>query len=204
MHPTTAAAAPTASWAHPPSATSRNLIRPSDVGDVAFQVLLHDGDLRHVWRGVAVRRGMIVTPALRAEALGSLVPARGVVGRRSAAWVHLGGPAPRRAELLLAPGSRRPGPDPDRVAFAATLVPADVQVLGGVRVTTPQRTGLDIARCCPTVTALAILTALVPLGFDAAGAWRSLAGLAGHRGVLLAEQTLRILLHAADKGQAAA
>ncbi len=187
-----------------PRTPQHGLVRPADVGEVAFQVLVHDGDLRRVWQDTAVRRGTVVTPALRAEALGSVVPARGAVARRSAAWVHLGGSPPQRAEMVIAPTARRPGPHPYRVAFAAPLGHGDVEVLGGVAVTTVRRTGLDIARSCPTETALPMLRALARIGFDADGAWRALAGLAGHRGVLLAEHTLRALLHLAPPDEAAA
>lgn len=200
MHsPTSAPPAPC-----PPVTDEHGLVRPPDVGDVAFQVLVHDGYLCRVWRDAAVRRGTLLTPALRAAALAGVVPARGVICRRSAAWIHLGGVAPSRVELLIAPGARRPGPHPDRVVVAASVAKDDVQTLGGLAVTTVQRTGLDLARCCSTEAALPLLRALAPIGFDAAAAWQSLARLAGHRGVLLAEGTLRTLLRGDARPAAAA
>ena len=64
---------------------------------------------------------------------------------RTAAWVHAGGDEPLVLEVATAFGVRRALPDGARLRRLA-LPPADVAVLGGVRVTTAARTAADLAR----------------------------------------------------------
>lgn len=157
-------------------------VRRRDVGTAAWFGLLADGVLRPLWHDVARRADVPETPALRAAALAGLVPPRAVVGRLSAAWVHAGGPAPPRVDLLFAPGARRTDPHPLRIAVQTRLSPGEIVVVGPVRVTAVQRTGLDVARWAPSADADRLLPSLGALGFDAWAAQVELARLGAVRG----------------------
>jgi hypothetical protein len=166
-------------------------VRRQDVGAAAWFALLRDGVLRPLWHDVGLRADLAETPALRAAGLAALVPRRAVVGRVSAAWVHLGGPAPARVDLVFAPGHRRTDPHPLRAAAEASLSPGDVVRIGPVRVTTVQRTGLDLARTAPPDQAERLLTALRARGFDPDRALDDLARLGPVRDVRRAREVLR-------------
>ncbi|WP_456788258.1 hypothetical protein [Cellulomonas sp. P5_C5] len=161
-----------------------------DVGAAAWFGLLRDGVVRVVWGDVAIAADLPDTPELRAAALAPLVPARGVIGRRTAAWVHTGRYPPVRVEVLVRTGERRTDPHPARVAAEANLLPTDVVRVGEHRATSVQRTGIDIARMLPTVDAVPTLHALVAVGFEPTRALDRLAGLRGHRGIRQAYSTL--------------
>lgn len=165
-------------------------VRREDVGDAAWFGLLRDGVLRPLWQDVAVRADLAETPELRARGLSTLVPTRAVVGRASAAWVHVGGPLPARVDLLFAPGTRRTDPHPLRTAAEAHLSPGDAQPIGPVRVTSVQRTGLDVARSEPPARAAPLLAALRGVGFDPLLALDELARLGPARGVRRARTVL--------------
>ena len=130
-----------------------------DVGAAAWFGLLRDGVVRVVWGDVAIAADLPDTPELRAVALAPLVPARGVIGRRTAAWVHTGRYPPVRVEVLVRTGERRTDPHPARVAAEATLSPSDVVRVGTHRATSVQRTGVDIARMLPPGEAVPTLRA---------------------------------------------
>jgi len=166
-------------------------VRRQDVGAAAWFGLIRDGVLRPLWQDVALRSDVAETPELRAAGLAPLVPARAVVGRGSAAWVHVGGPAPTRVDLLFAPGGRRTDPHPLRTTAEAHLWPADVVQVGPVRVTAVQRTGLDVARTAPPTDVHRLLTALGARGFDAQRALDDLARLGPVRDVRRARAVLR-------------
>jgi hypothetical protein len=153
--------------------------------------LLRDGVVRLVWGDVAIAADLADTPELRAVALASLVPARGVVGRRAAAWVHTGSFPPARVDVLVRTGGRRTDPHPGRIAAEATLPPHDVARLGTVRVTTVQRTGADLARMLPIDEAVPMLRGLREVGFDPERALRHLEELSGQRGVRQARSILQ-------------
>lgn len=168
-------------------------VRRDDVGAAAWFGLLRDGVVRVVWGDVALPADLSDTPELRAIALASLVPARGVIGRGSAAWVHTGRYPPVRVEVLVRTGERRTDPHPARVAAEAILPSADVVRVGAHRATSVQRTGIDIARMLPAPQAVPTLRALQDVGFEAARALDRLAGFRGHRGVRQAYSTLQDL-----------
>jgi len=148
-------------WLEPPVVDVPDGVRLADVGPVGWQVLLRDGVLEPVRGEVAAVRGRPPDPAVRAGALRELVPPRAVVGRAAAVWVHTGGPAPARFDVLVAPRVRRPSPHPLRVPHESPLPPADVLRLGEVRVTTVQRTALDVARWLAPEVAEPLLDRLV-------------------------------------------
>ena len=152
--------------------------------------MCRDGVLEQLWGEVAAAGGLDVSPAMRLAALEEVVPVRGVVGRGSAAWVHLGGPPPVRVEVLVPPRGRRTDPDSWRVSAEAPLPQDDVLTLGSGRVTTVQRTGLDVARWLPVDEAFRLLVALSSIGFDPAVAGARLEEASGGRGVRQARELL--------------
>lgn len=152
--------------------------------------LLRDGVLRPLWGRTVVAADLVETPALRAAALAPLVCPGGVVGRTAAAWVHTGRPLPGRVDVLVPPGVRRATARPGVRTAQATLEPGDVVRVGGLAVTSVQRTGLDVARWLPAPAALAVLRALLSHGFDVLAALDRLDALAGQRGVRAARHLL--------------
>jgi hypothetical protein len=181
------------SWIPRPSPGLPLEIVPATVGALTYRTLLRDGVTRHVWGELTVPADVDVTPALRAAAFRGLVPARAVVGRRSAVWVHTGQHPPRRVDVLVPPRSRRPDPHPGRTTHECALPGSDVLELAGVRVTGVQRTGLDVARWFPPGDARALLTALLHAGFDPQQARADLAHLPGYAGTLGAADVLATL-----------
>lgn len=153
--------------------------------------MCRDGSVQPLWGDVAAAAGTSVTAEMRLAALSEVVPVRGVVGRSSAAWVHLGGVAPVRVDVLVPPRGRRTDPDPVRMSAEAPLPPEDVLTLGGGRVTTIQRTGVDVARWVTPRQACELLDRLCGIGFDPAAALHQLEEAAGGRGLRQARELLR-------------
>lgn len=192
MHPTT--------WMPRPAPDPPDEIVATDVGEPTCHALLRDGVTRVVWGDLTVPADVPLSSSLRAAAFRTLVPARAVVGRAAAVWVHTGAHPPRRVDVLVPPRSRRPDPHPRRSTHECALPDADVLDLGGIRVTTVQRTGLDVARWCPPAQALPLLVALGSSGFDPVRARAGLARLSGYAGTLGAADVLDHLAHEAHPG----
>lgn len=157
------------------------LVRRDAVPGSVWTGLVLDGVVRPTWGGVAVRADLPPVPALRAACVSHLLPSHGVVGRRTAAWVHTGRSRPHRADVLVPAGRRRPDAHPARTCAEAAFGPGDVVDAGGVPVTSVQRTGLDLARWLPADAAAEAVAALVPCGFDAALAIETLLACPGVR-----------------------
>ncbi|MFN8082144.1 MAG: hypothetical protein U0Q19_21495 [Kineosporiaceae bacterium] len=135
--------------------------------------LIGDGLLRRVTGRVLVRSDVPDTLALRARAVRlALTPPerrssdevidRGVVGFRTAAWVHAGGdcgPENSGIALVSAPGPHRPRLR-GAVVHEHRLGPRDVETMCGVRLTTPVRTAADLVRTVPGEEALVALDRL--------------------------------------------
>ena len=173
----------------------------SEIGPVVFQALLLDGVARRVRGDVAIPAGVAETPGVRALAAQHLVPRRAVVGRASAVWVHTGGASPDRIDVLVAPAARRPDPHAERVTHECALPPSDVVMVGPVRVTSVQRTAIDIGRWSPPAQATPLVRRLATLAaLDVRGTERRLDGITGHRGV----RSAREVLAAIGTGQAGA
>lgn len=116
-----------------------------------LQAMCQDGLLAHVYGGSYVRAGHPVDSVVRAQAAASLIPegARGKVafGRRTAAWIYGCALPPARLSLLADHRRRTTAlrSVTDAVMHEVALGPMDVASVGGVPVTTPLRTALDVA-----------------------------------------------------------
>ncbi|MHA7133072.1 hypothetical protein [Oerskovia turbata] len=152
------------------------LVRPEHVGGlVAWTELVRCGALVRLREGIAVRVTTRLTPALRAESLALLVPPRTVVGGASAAWVHSGFPASPGLEVVCPLGVHRPPPLPGRTARQSALLRPEIAVLGGVCVTTVERTAVDVACLADPALAPTVLRALRQhAGLDVEAALRAL------------------------------
>jgi len=126
-----------------------------------------DGRLVTVLRGVHVREGFELTPLTRACAAGLVISAHSVVCDRTAAWIwgvdcfgyaELDGTPPVESCVLR-------GHEPtDRAEVAGVtrdLVPVDWTDIGGLRVTTPLRTAMDLGCSLPPHAALGVMDALM-------------------------------------------
>ncbi len=150
--------------------------------------LVREGAVRRLLRGVYAFSSVPETPGVRAAALGHVVAPDALVVDRSAAWVH--GVDPREE-----PG-KGPGEEPAPVQVLVPgrtrrrtpgglrhLAPHDCQRLGGIRLTTPLRTALDLGRSLDPDRALGAMDALLRGGtFTHAALLAELPRMAGHRG----------------------
>lgn len=102
----------------------------------------------------------------RAAALFNQVPAalapRAALGQLSAAWVYGCAPPPETVALLVNPGGRSAALPPFSgcTLRQVRLGPQDVVTIGGVPVTSPLRTALDVARSAPASAARPVLEAM--------------------------------------------
>lgn len=145
--------------------------RAAGVDRAALDRMLRDGRVVRVLRGVYVGAHVPLDPVVRARSAGRALPAGAVVVDRTAAWVHglplpvepvaapLAGPADPVPLDALGRGRRR-----GNFGGGRSLVARDVVELGGVRVTTPLRTCLDLGRLYAPHRALAVLDAALRSG----------------------------------------
>lgn len=191
----------TAPTARPPAPLAAPLVARADLGDIAWQVLAHDGHLVPLTDDVGLPAGVRATPELRAAALGPALPTRCVVALGSAAWVHLGGRAPRdvHAERVVgrgAAGRGDPGGEtvPGTTGAGSGVRDRDVVLLGGVAVTTARRTASDLLLRAPADAALRLVRALLDAGLvDLAEVRADVAAASGRRGVVAASRLLDVL-----------
>ncbi|WP_019137069.1 hypothetical protein [Cellulomonas massiliensis] len=173
-------------------------VRRPDVGDAAWHGLHRDGVLVPLWGDLARVVDAAETPGLRAAALAAVMPARSVLARAAAAWVHTGTGRPARAEVYVRPGARHGGPHPRRVVHESTVAPEHVVLVGGVPVTSLARTAADVARWLPDAAARSLLPALRDGGLDPDEAVRVLDGQRGRH--LVVARTRLAALRDADAG----
>jgi hypothetical protein len=159
--------------AHPELPTDRPFTHShaAEVG-ISREVLrrmVREGLLRRVLKGVYVDAAAEDDLRMRARAVALAVPHTAVVTDRTAAWLH-GVDVLRPGDHLVPPPVEVfQAPGRTRVRTAAnqggerTLLPEDVQVVHGVRVTTPLRTALDLGRLARRDHALSALDALLRL-----------------------------------------
>lgn len=141
--------------------------------------LLQRHEIRRLLKGVYVSAHQADTIQLRARALSLVVPDSAVVTDLSAAWLHGVAILPRSAltetpdiSLYQRSGTRvrRPGVDGGR----RQMLDRDVTLVGGVQVTTPLRTSLDLGRLLWRCDALAALDGFLRLGASAFGVFVAL------------------------------
>jgi hypothetical protein len=145
------------------------LLIGSDISPAEATRLCAEGFLVRSVCDVVVPADVPLDDAGRAACLALLMARDGidtgvwVVGYESAAWVHTGAPArggvPERVELL-GPRGRGPRYQSPIVHRQCHLAADEVRWVGGIRVTSPDRTGADLARMLPAILALRALERL--------------------------------------------
>ncbi|QBR92631.1 type IV toxin-antitoxin system AbiEi family antitoxin domain-containing protein [Nocardioides euryhalodurans] len=161
---------------------------------------VREGRLRRLFTGVYVRADLPDTTLLRAQAARLVLSTHSVLCDRTAAWIH-GIDVFRYAELDAIPELETVvlrGHDPtDRGGCrggSRDLEPGDWQVIGGVRVTTPVRTALDLACRLPRRDALAALDAFArECGVTIAQLDRLLVRYHRRRGVVQARELAQLV-----------
>jgi len=155
--------------------------------------------IRELVRGVCAVSQLRDTIELRAAALALVVSDQAVVTDRTAAWLLDVDVLPRRAvhepvplDLFGAEGSRvrRPGV----ASGVRALRPDEIVELGGVRVTSPTRTALDLGRMLPRHDAIGALDAFLRAGVPRHELEWGIHRFKGYRGVI----QLRELVPLAD------
>ncbi len=149
------------------------LVRPgATMSAPEVATLVREGVLRPVIGDVHSAASAADDPELRASAVAAILPrslraAGAVVSWEAAAWVHAGGPAPSRVDVAVGAGAprapARPDGSPVRWVVHQVAVPgADVVRPGDrtLRVTSPARTAVDLARRLPVAEAVPALRAL--------------------------------------------
>lgn len=116
-----------------------------------LQSMASDGILRQVYQQGYRLPGAATTPQLRARSVALEVPStirqRVVAGRLTAAWIHGCSPEPDRLALLVDAKRRISSLRSTRgcTLHEVRLGPFDVVSIGGLMVSSPLRTALDIA-----------------------------------------------------------
>lgn len=159
--------------------------------------LVETGRLRCPTYGVFAARTCADDLASRLAALRLVVPAGAVVTDRTAAWLHGVDLLERsalwrvpRASFHLPPGRRmRRAPV---VSGERMLRTEDVVEIGGLVVTSPLRTALDLGRLLWRYDALAALDGFVQRGVDLDQARQDVERFKGYRGVVQLRHLLRI------------
>ena len=155
--PTPAATLPAARPASPPA--TGPVVRAQDVGGpLAWQVLVRDGVLTALTDDAAVPSGTPVSAWTRAAALADRVPPRAVAVLTTAWWVYCGG--------TLGDGSLGDGGLELAYRSSVFRLGAESHDVAGLRVTTPERTALDLASRLPRREAITAAVALARAGAD--------------------------------------
>jgi hypothetical protein len=122
------------------------LLTAAQLSETELRAAALDGDVYPIgdcWAEIATPDD----PVMRASSVSVLFGRHVIASRDTAAWIWMAsGGAPWRHDGIVPPEARHRGPS-GRVAVSEMAIDADEVVdLGGVRVTTPARTVLDIAR----------------------------------------------------------
>ncbi|MGY2746385.1 hypothetical protein [Arthrobacter sp. UYCu723] len=132
-----------------------------------LQAMAADGVLTQLYQRGYLPPGTRATPRLRARALATMIPPqirqRVVAGRMTAAWVYGCAREPDRLALLVDANRRLSSLRSTRgcTFHEVRLGPFDVVSLGGLMVSSPLRTGVDIALHVEPERALPALNALL-------------------------------------------
>jgi hypothetical protein len=163
--------------------------------------LVVKGLLRPLVRGVFVASQVPDSLRLRVQAAALVVPPHAVAVDRLAAWIHGVDALPRSAihrmpdlDIFSATGSRmrRPG----IASGIRELAKRDVEVIGGLPVTTRLRTTCDLGRILWRFDALGAIDGFLRLGLDHDELLAELDRYKGYRGV----RQLRDLAPLGDRG----
>ena len=160
-----------------------------------LRTLLADGFVRRVLTGVYAAAQAPDNMERRAQAVALVVPPSAVVTDRTAAWLHGVDILPRSALSVPPPVTvfRATGTRLRRAGVASGtrgLLPSDVMIVGGVRVTTPLRTMCDLGRLLWRFDALAAIDGFLRLGVDPGAVALEIPRFKGFRGV----RQLRVLV----------
>ena len=161
------------------------MARAAGVERASLERMLREGAVRRLLRGAFVAAGAPDTVEVRAEAVALAIGREAVAVDRTAAWVHgvdlvdTGSVAVRPVEAV-SPGRTARG----ALGSGRQLSGHDVERIGGLRLTTPLRTALDLGRLLPADLALGAMDRLLAQGsFTQVQLLAELPRLAGHRGV---------------------
>jgi len=160
---------------------------------------VRDCELVRLFKGVYLRSDIELTPLLRAQAAAAVVSPFSVVCDRTAAWIHRVDTR-RYGELDVLPPleccvlkGHHPTDRPEIIGRTRDLLPRDWTEIGGVRVTTPLRTALDLGCRLPRQRALAAVDALMrEHGFTRSDLQRELPRFRRRRGVIQLRQLVPI------------
>ena len=153
--------------------------------------LVRQGLVRRVVKGVYVDAVCPDTLELRAAALALVTPESAVVTDRTAAWLHGVSVLAKNDHLAVPPVTvfRLAGYTRIRtrsnIGGERSLLVRDIEVVHGVRVTTPLRTALDLGRLTRRDDAIGCLDALLATGrFSRAELLAEIPRFRGFRGVV--------------------
>lgn len=171
------------------------MVSPTSLGctSATWQALCRDGAVVEVRPGFALVAGVPETSADRARTLIGAVPPAVVVARAWAVWIHAGGrppSPPHRICVVYRPGESRPRSMPGLEAVQASLRPWDVVTVGGLSVTSPVRTAMDVATWSTGTRGARELAHLRAVGADLPAAVAQIRRVAGWRGSERAVRTL--------------
>lgn len=156
----------------------------------AVRQLESEGLLRRVLRGVYAASQCEDSVRTRAMAFHLLLPDNALLCDQTAGWLH-GMPVLKRGSHVQPPAVdvchvvdshvRRPGIAGKR---RFTLLTSDIEVVHGLRVTTPLRTALDLGRRLWKYDAIAAIDAALAMGVDHEQLLEEVARFKGQRGVV--------------------
>lgn len=141
------------------------------IGDRRLRLLVEAGHVRRPLRGVFVAESVPDSLDLRTQTLAKVTPPGCFIADRTAGWLH-------GANMILAPNEHlavpkvslfhHPGTDRTRLGIAVSgerqVMSDDLVEVGGLVVTSPLRTALDLGRLLRRAQALAALDSLLGLG----------------------------------------
>lgn len=140
------------------------------ISDRRLAAMVGSGSLVQVLRGVYLPAALLDDIPARTAAVALVLPTGAAVCRETAAWLHgidVRPPGshtvPPRLQCLV-PESRVPLRRPGWQSFSSHLPSNDLCSVGGVPVTTPERTALDLSRWSPSFVGLAGLDAFAHAG----------------------------------------
>ncbi|WP_051427313.1 hypothetical protein [Arthrobacter sp. H20] len=145
-------AAPPGNRGEPVTSSGGSLFRANDIFSSAeLQAMRIDGLLNRVCGEAYARADHHLDPPSRAQSAILCVPeqlrTKVALARQSAAWVYGCAALPETVNLVTDHRRRTTALPPfsDALMHQVALGPCDVQVIGGVGVTSPLRTALDVA-----------------------------------------------------------